>query len=292
MHTTATVATMNFVGYVGDAEHREIILERAEAIAAKYPARLIVLDGTNKGALGAPFFIASQNYHQIGRFVAESTLRNIPTVLWWASTEPISAGFFAELARQVNDVVVESSCYLNRTDAIESLNAFHAEFKGVSVRDLAWLRGREWRDAVAHLFDHPIAVQHLQSMRAIHITGGSPAEAQYTVGWLASRLGWLHEGEMRFRTRDGRTLNFMHTTAREGRHMREIRLASALANFRIVLDEFDSALACFSQVDATPVSVRHIPFHRAKDSELIEAAILTRGTDELFEASMRSLRII
>ena len=289
---TATVATMNLVTYVGDDEHRNVIIDRAKDIATQHPLRLIVLDVTKEGALCAPssFSIASSDPQQLGHFVNGALLQNLPTVLWWASKESISPRFFTTVYQHIDEILVDSSRHARQQEAIVHVNAFHALFSGISIRDLAWIRGRPWRNAIAHLFDHTGALQHLQSIRAIEITGGSFAEAQYIVGWLASRLGWVHEENMQFRTRDNRKLKFLHTPAHQGKRTREIRLASASANFRIVLDEFGHSLACFSQSDTMPMSLQYQPYQSARDAELIETALLTRGTDELFDASMRSLR--
>jgi len=298
----ATAATLNLVGYLGATQHRTAALARLETIARKYPTRLIVLDPIPEGTLSVPSSVfnvssdarrihvgvAAQDEHQIGYFISGTILRNIPTVLWWANEHPISQRFVEEIGH-VHEVIVDSSMHVERESIFTELRAFHSTFTRTALRDLAWLRGHGWRDAIAHLFDYPVARKHLQSMRAIEISGGSSAEARYITGWLASRLGWVNERGLGFCTRDGRSVKFMHTPHNEMQEIREIRLACALANFRLVLDTNAMALTCFSQIDAQELAVQHLPFHQADDAELIEQAILMNGTDELFEASLRSL---
>jgi glucose-6-phosphate dehydrogenase assembly protein OpcA len=302
---TATVATLNLVGYLGSQEHRGPTLARLEAIARKYPSRLFVLDPIPEGTLSVPSSVfdvtadgrrininlAAQDVGGIGSVVSESVVRHIPTVLWWDSLEPVSSVFVEQMGNRLDEVIVDTSTHPDRDRAVEQLRNFQNTFTRVALRDLAWLRGAEWRKAVIRLFDDHVAQEHVRGMRVIEIIGGGVTEAGYIGGWLASRLGWVNERGLGFCTREGRLVRFVHTADPDRAQITEIRLASAFANFRLVLERNGMALTCFSQVEADASPPRHMPFHQAEDAELVEQAILMRGTDELFEASLRSLCI-
>lgn len=66
-----------------------------------------------------------------------------------------------------------------------------------SVADLAFVRGRRWREMVARLFDEPSARAALPRISAVEITHverpsgpEATAESALFLGWLGSQLGW------------------------------------------------------------------------------------------------------
>jgi glucose-6-phosphate dehydrogenase assembly protein OpcA len=72
------------------------------------------------------------------------------------------------------------------------------------VHDLAFVRGRRWRELIARFFDDPRLTPALTAIRALEVeyvpanhSRWPSAEAELLVSWLATRLGWRSEmGEL------------------------------------------------------------------------------------------------
>ncbi len=72
-----------------------------------------------------------------------------------------------------------------------------AELSPAHLEDLAFSRGRRWRDMIARFFDDPAlmpAAKDVRSVRIEHVAcareEGMGAEAELLLGWLGSRLGF------------------------------------------------------------------------------------------------------
>jgi glucose-6-phosphate dehydrogenase assembly protein OpcA len=63
--------------------------------------------------------------------------------------------------------------------------------------DLNWTRLRQWRFALANVFDHPSVLTCIPAITGIRIDCGSEdrVKARLLFGWLCAQLGWNHEPE-------------------------------------------------------------------------------------------------
>jgi glucose-6-phosphate dehydrogenase assembly protein OpcA len=88
-------------------------------------------------------------------------------------------------------VVLDSANHgVSRSQRIAELSPGHIE-------DLAFSRGRRWREMIARFFDDPAltpAAKDVRSLRIEHVAcareEGMGAEAELLLGWLGGRLGW------------------------------------------------------------------------------------------------------
>lgn len=95
------------------------------------------------------------------------------------------------LAPDCTRVVFDSAHHgVSRSERIAQLARGHLE-------DLAFARGRRWREMIARFFDdaaHMPAAADVRSVRIEHVAcereEGAGAEAELLLGWLGTRLGW------------------------------------------------------------------------------------------------------
>ncbi len=128
--------------------------------------------------------VAAKRAHSVVEALAESRLRTVMLVGNGASASVVD-GLAPDCAR----VVVDSAGLgVARTARI-------AELTLGELGDLAFVRGRRWREMLARLFDDPAV--RAGSIRALDIAHvevedhpGATAEADLLLGWLGSRLGW------------------------------------------------------------------------------------------------------
>lgn len=310
-HTTVTASTMNFVVWIPNTERRAWILDRTAMLAEKHPSFTLVLDASGR-AHGAAvssgdrdaishFTVQGERVDvavdetdpdEVEAFVASLTGETVPTVLWWNGLALEGDPVFERLLPHTAALVVDSSGVSAESDGARNLARFHGTHPEIPVHDLAWLRLAPWHDLIATFFDDPAAVDELFSIRSLRVTSGSDAEALYLASWLASRLGWTAAAKDEFRDRSGKPIAFEH--AREGRmrRVRSVCLDSETSWYHGEVDGETEELVRVWVEGAYPRDERFFPLTAIDNASLIERALLSGRTDEVFETALRSLATI
>jgi glucose-6-phosphate dehydrogenase assembly protein OpcA len=304
----ARVATLNFIVFVDDPEHRPWVLERAQRIADKHPSRLIVLDGTSSGSgvdvstsarqtAGATVInervdVAVENldHASIRSLTQELTAPDVPTVLWWSGARLLQSRTFKGLAELASGVLVDSSGKARDEETIRELGEFVARFPNVALSDLAFMRLLPWQDMIAQFFDDPALRESLFSLTSLRIESGSEAEALYLGAWLGSRLSWEVADRDTFRTRDGRLIPFEKIQKGDQRRVLSVALTSTDSRYLAALSECDPGVACLSVTGARAKPTWCMPLQSIDNTSLIERAILQGGADRIFESSLLTVR--
>jgi glucose-6-phosphate dehydrogenase assembly protein OpcA len=301
-----SVAMFNLVVYIDDPKHRAWVYERAQRIAGKRPSRLIILDACEKlgSAADEPCAIQEANASStmtvslaIGKLdaaVVVELIRDLsssgaPTILWWSAGQLIENTLFTRLIEHVDRVVVDASGTSGDAALLYRLLCFVQPLR--PLQDLAWMRLGPWREIIAQFFDDPAMREDLASLTSLAITSGSTAEALYLGGWLASRLHWTPSTNQMFHTRDGLEIAFKHIT--EGEKRRVVRVVLATAHSRYVAQlSADDRVVELSIEGANAKPQWFFPLHSIDNATLIERAVLTDENDELFTASLQTLRAL
>ena len=302
--TKLSTSTMNLVVWLDDAERRGWVLERADMLGEKHPSFTLILDrtGTVPGATvttadrNVDVHLSVQGEHvlvdvvglspaQIAEYVTTLCPRGVPTELWWSSSTSSARPVFDALLPHIDAIVVDSSGALRDARTLLELTHFRAANPSVGLRDLAWLRLRPWQEMIAHFFDDPNLLGELYALRSLTIASGSDAEAFYLGGWLASRLGWRARGRDAFADREGKAIAFKRERTGEIRRVRSVELASASSAYHgEVTDDPQVVRVWVSGEHAR--DARLFTLQAIDNASLLEAAILQRGTDELFATAL------
>lgn len=300
------VATMNFVVYVDDAEHRPWVLERAVRISDKHPSRLIVLDATRDDA-GADVSVAVRegseatilserldlavgglDHPTIGGVTHDLCIADIPTVLWWTSSHVLDNQTLTALTDLATTLVVDSSGSARGGETIGELSAFRARYPGVALRDLAFMRLAPWQDMIAQFFDDPALFADVFSLTQLEVDAGSDAEALYLAGWLGSRLSWKACDVHTFCTRDGRMVPLVRRTRGDPRRVVRVTLISFDSTYSAELSD-DERVVRLSVGGAKEKPQWYVPLQSIDNISLIERAMLSTGSDQIFETSLQTV---
>ncbi|MBV8244543.1 MAG: glucose-6-phosphate dehydrogenase assembly protein OpcA, partial [Candidatus Eremiobacteraeota bacterium] len=244
----ATFTTINLVAYVDDAELHARILERANLLAEKYPARIVVLNAfsedepkvtTQARQAGAGSTIvaevielgcADQSPQAICSAVNTLRVTDVPNLLYWTSISVANEILFEDLSKMMDTIIVDSSGNDAKADALRELSDFFASdaerdaaMQNVVIRDLAFMRLAPWQDMIAQFFDDPQFLAELERISRMEIKAGSEAEAYYLVAWIGSRLGWKPCGRFSLCDRQDREIRV--DVQREGQARRVFRVA-------------------------------------------------------------------
>lgn len=301
------VATLNFVVFIDDPDHRDWVLLRAARVADKLPSRLIVLDSTSavsgvdvsaakrESAAGSiiteriDVSVSSIGHQAIISLVQELCVADVPTVLWWSGSRLMQSRTFSGLAQHAATVLVDSSGKVRGDEIIRELGEFLTRYSQVVLADLAFMRLAPWQDMIAQFFDDPDLREDLFSITRLEIESGSDAEALYLAGWLGSRLSWEIAERDRFHDRRGHTIPFTRTVAGDQRRVLSVVLRAGDTTYRAALSN-DEGVVALSVEGSKQSPVRYVPLMNVDNTSLIERAILESSRDEIFETSLRTVR--
>ncbi len=129
--------------------------------------------------------------------VASLLEADLPSLLWWDAAWGGRAATLARLGREVDTIVIDSEL----AGPTAALQTVLGDLPG-GVHDLAWARLTPWRRHLAAVFDDPLTLGLLSSLRAVEIENlaparpSPPAQALLYHGWLAGQLGWEIEAPL------------------------------------------------------------------------------------------------
>ncbi len=201
-------------------ETRERALDTINTLAGQHPSRAIILAPEDPDG---PPWIDAQIFAQCrlstkgeGETCSEEILlraggelaqhpascvtplliHDLPVVVWWPDDPPIGSRPFRELVETSDRLLVDSGGF--RDDGAKRLAALAAMVAdaGRAVYDIGWMRLDLWRELLAGLFDHPLLMRELDSIRNVRIDVVRPAgtfrvtKAACFAGWLAAMLDW------------------------------------------------------------------------------------------------------
>ncbi len=303
----AQIATMNFVVFVDDPTHRRWVLDRAQTVVEKHPARLIVLDSTDattgvevstnaRTTDGATIInervdvgVKPLGHATIISLVQELTVPDIPTVLWWSGARFLASRTFSGLAQSAATVVVDSSGKARGEETIRELSIFLCRYTEITLKDLAFMRLAPWQDMIAQFFDDSTLREDLFSIDGLEIESGSDAEALYLAGWLGSRLSWEPVGRHAFRDTRGRTLPFTKIDKGDQRRVLSVVLSAGRSRYRAQLSD-DPNVVCLDVEGDKAKLPWCVPLQNIENTTMIERAILENGRDNIFETSLLTVR--
>jgi glucose-6-phosphate dehydrogenase assembly protein OpcA len=136
---------------------------------------------------------------------------DLPLCLWWQA--PIHPQIDPGLWAWVDRLVYDSCEWKNPAESFAIVQKIASGERHTILGDLAWARVLGARFAIAALFDHAMALSHMNDLDRIEIdhAPGRRTSALLLAGWFASRLGWSVKPVIRepfFVTADGRHVSF------------------------------------------------------------------------------------
>jgi glucose-6-phosphate dehydrogenase assembly protein OpcA len=201
----------------------------------------------------------------------------LPTVLYVGrGANPSAVDALAQVATRL---VVDSAEHgVSRSHALARMTTAH-------LVDMAFLRGRRWREMLARFFDDPSLLPALRDVRSLEVTTFGPAaghgraDAELVIGWLGSRLGWtLESGAFLGPSGAGVDVQLQVSTEERagGPVLSSVTLKAELDGAPLVgrvVREDDEHLKWTLESGRAPALCRHFPVPRRDESELIVRAV-------------------
>lgn len=300
------VALMTLVAFFEDATVGNWMRDRIHSLAVKHPSRVILMDGTQSGAVHRvgsetceqhdeclktrgewiELGVAGSDPETLCSAISALALPQAPVVLIWAAGQIGRDPRFAGVLRHARTIVYNSSALGNDEGGLRQLVEFVHEHPDAFVNDLAYLRLAPWQESVALFFDGKSVIRELFDLRRVEIASGSAAEAYYMLGWLARCLEWVPCAANRFCNRFGTEIEF--TLVHEGlpRRIRRVALASSRSQFAAELQPDDPNAIALRVTGAAAHPDRYHPIVDLGTATLIERAILAGSKDRIFHDTL------
>jgi glucose-6-phosphate dehydrogenase assembly protein OpcA len=135
------------------------------------------------------------------------TVSGLPIYLWWRAGHFTVPGYFDQILRITQHLIVDSARFAATRMDLTSLAGWSEKHSGrIRLSDLNWARATPWREVMAQCFDSPDRRPYLNRIREVHIeyemeSARLPtqrAQSLLLTAWLATRLGWdFHYAESR-----------------------------------------------------------------------------------------------
>lgn len=304
LSTGVTATTMNFIVYIDDSAHRAWVMERTLSIADKHACRALILDATGDSNENSVFTsvqtsaeaivraerielaVAGMSSEQVRTIAHSLSATGVPSILWWTSDRITRNSHFNGLNEIVDSLVVDSSGLNAGDDALKEFIEYFGCEKRFKVRDLAYMRLLPWQDIIAGFFDQKEVIDDLFSIREVAIVSGSDAEALYLVGWLAGRLEWSACKRNELCTKSGDTIRFVQLRAGDLRRILKVTLTSSGSRFIAEVQSACNDTVCLWVEGAKARESRCAPLQKIDNVSLLEKAILTPATDDVFATSL------
>jgi glucose-6-phosphate dehydrogenase assembly protein OpcA len=198
--------TVNFVGVAraADADALDAAMQRLQR---RSPCRafLVLIDETataGKAELAATtrgntamrdivleeirVRVPTTAFAQLPGLIRPLLMNDLPTHLYWAGPWPADAAHFHGLAHLCDHVVVDSRRFAEPRRDLHTLATLRAG--GRRITDLAWLRLRPWRRALAEAFERVTWTPGTPTTATVRHDAAGEAAARLLSDWLQARL--------------------------------------------------------------------------------------------------------
>lgn len=212
----------NLIVWCPTAEQARRLPDEIALIVSQHPARVLLLVGEApttgepiQASVSAICTMVNSGRHICSEHVTLSAvpkavrrlpsvvrsllIGDLPTSLWWASTEPpaLAGELLSELAGMSDQVIYESQGWLDPVrHMIATADWAAKEDRERVIADLEWRRLKTWRRLISQALDPAVVPGALESITDVRFEHGPHALAKTWMlcSWLACKLGWQPEG--------------------------------------------------------------------------------------------------
>ncbi len=130
-------------------------------------------------------------YHMVS-VVTPLLMPDVPVYVWMVGGPPLRQAFAPAALALCDHLIIDSDAYTDARATITELHGRLLSALNLRIADIAWARGRMWRDEIAHCFDAPDVRPYVHNLSAVAIDvadKSGDASSWLVAGWLAERLG-------------------------------------------------------------------------------------------------------
>lgn len=237
-------------------------------------------------------------------------LGDVPTNLWWASTEPppLAGSFLFELAEHADQVIYDSHGWVQPAQGLRATASWLDKFERQTghgsrrriASDLSWRRLKNWRRLIAQALDPAVAPGALETLKEIEIDHGphSVIGAMSLASWIAQALRWTIVGikaqagvqlECQLSAADGKSRHIViRRIAEAPAGLRQVRLGCSIegVSTTLVVATRDDERRLAVVIEGSNAAPRTVTNPALPVSELIGSQISDRERDPFFHSTM------
>lgn len=303
------LCVLNLVAACVDPGSAELAAQAVGRLGAKHPARAIVLladpaapeqleadlslqcSAVDPGQVCAELVrlvVGGEAAYHLASVVTPLLVPDIKTYLWLVGSPPLAQAFGQDAIAICEGLIVDSGAYDDRTGTLQTLaDELESVGDAVSLSDIAWERGRIWRELIAQSFEGERVRAFLRGITRVDVECAGDrvtAQAWLVAGWLASRLGWTGADRRRVMAAS------RQFDAVAGRDLARVALHCSVDEHSalITLERRGMALHSVIDVDGGISAERTVPVNDLDVVDLVGSLLENDGDDPVYRASLRS----
>lgn len=319
----------NLMIYCNSAAMAEEVGAVVPAIVAIHPARVLLLVHDPAGEPGPVTAVVHTQMHRLGKglraFSEQVTLHangrsaehlpfavrglligDLPTNLWWTSTQPpaMAGALLYDLSENAEQVIYDSYGWPEPARGMTATASWIAKFeRGPGqgryrvVSDLTWRRLKTWRRVIGQALDPVTAPGAIDSVNEVVVDHGphSVMSAWELASWMALCLGWTvtdtrvtpnEHIDWGFRSVHGPTHIRIRRLADAPRGIRQVRLGGAAPALVVTPEDEDQRLSLVIVGEGEETAPRTITAIPQPLAELLGRQLSDRDRDPIFRKTM------
>lgn len=303
------LAVLNLVAACVDVDSADVASQAVGRIGARHPARAIIIvanpdgpqqleadlslqcsavDSAQVCAEQVRLAVGGEAAYHLASLVTPLLVPDIPVYLWLVGAPPLRQAFGQDAIAICERLIIDSGAYGDHAGTLRLL-AHELETVGdaLSLSDLAWERGRPWRQVLAQSFDGEEVRGFLRGITRVGIECSGyrvSAQAWLTAGWMASRLGW----DDSHRSPEVATSCRHHNSIAEHDLARvELQCTSGDHAALITVEQRGDVLHSLIDIDGGIRAERAIPVAEPDTVRLVGSMLENDGDDRVYRAALQ-----
>jgi len=232
--------------------------------------------------------VAGEPARHLLSVVAPLLLPDVPVYLWVVGAPPLDQALSDDVAGACERVILDSNGYADTARTLMLL-ATHASIQPrLRLADLAWVRGRRWRELLAQAFDGPDMPRYLRGLQGLAVTtaGDRPCSDGWLIaGWIASRVRPT-AGESFSPKVEMATISGSDAAPRLATIELEGHAEGRTARVRLAREQ--GVITCSLEVEGGPSLVRSLPATDPSTAELVGSILHETDVDPIHLAALRA----
>ncbi len=281
------------VGRIGARHYARAIIvvaapDAATHIEADVSLQRSVVDGRTVYAEQVRLSVGGEAAFHLASVVTPLLVHDVPVYLWLIGSPPLEQAFGQDAVAVCEQIIVDSGAYRDAGAALGILaRELGAVGDAVSLADIAWERGRLWRQLIAQCFDGQQVRAVLRGITAVRVECSTSVSAQgwLMAGWLDSRLRAVNdEGGW-----PGTTVVAVASNHGTGKLVRVLLRGRAGDHEAIVtVERRGSALHSVIDVDGGVGAEGAVPLADVDDVDLVGQQLETPAEDPVYRLALQA----
>jgi glucose-6-phosphate dehydrogenase assembly protein OpcA len=232
--------------------------------------------------------VAGEPARHLLSVVAPLLLPDVPVYLWVVGAPPLDQALSGDVSGVCERIILDSNGYADTAKTLMLLATHTSIQRRLRLADLAWVRGRRWRELLAQAFDGAGMPRYLRGLQRLAVTtaGERPCSDGWLIaGWVTSRVRPTAD-EHFSPALEMATISGSDGAPRLAAIELEARADGRTARVRLAREQ--EVITASLEVEGGPNLVRSLPAADPSTAELVGSILQETDVDPIHLAALRA----